>query len=166
MIRRLGSDYAGQRQAVSVLSGDSVSLLSCFFYMVLQMAVAVWNRCPSHMTTGEYSMYLEDKPRDIPAHLQPDFPVDHSRLPHLIFEREQRERALRICPSLTLDALCLTAEIKHADQFWRQVLLSKLDALFFLERQKDYVEDDDHKKRVEQLNDAKRAAGYPVHSAR
>ena len=81
----------------------------------------------------QYSMFLEDRPHDIPTCRQRTFPPDHSRRDVYIYERAQLDRANGDC-SRELDVMCLLAELKRADQFWRPVLVSKLDALFFDER--------------------------------
>jgi len=94
------------------------------------MSNAVWNP-PAGRTVLEHIDHMLDKPVEIPAHRQPDFPVDHSRLPHLEYEREQLKRARTHSEHLELPALCIISQMKRADQFWRQVLASRLDALFF-----------------------------------
>ena len=129
------------------------------------MPIPTYERCPAHLTEPEYGMFLEDKPRDIPTYRQPTFPPDHSRREWIEYEREQLAKANNQ-PHLRLDVLCLVAAMKHADLFWRDVLASKIDALFFTERERDYEQDTDHQRRCKQLDAAKRAAGYPVHSAR
>ena len=120
------------------------------------------SRIPPNMGPHEYLMHL-DEPRERPRR-QPDFPPDHSRREWLLFEREQLKRADNQ-PHLRLQVLCYVSEMKRADQFWRQVLVSKIDTLFFTERELDYDRDDDHENNCRQLADARRAAGYPVHSA-
>jgi len=122
------------------------------------------SRIPANIGVHEYTLQLIDSERDIPAVHQPDFPPDHSRRDWLEFENEQLARADNQ-PHLRLPVLCHVSEMKRADQFWRQILASKIDALFFTEGDRDYDEAADHRRRCEQLNDAKRAAGYPVHSA-
>jgi hypothetical protein len=116
------------------------------------------------MTPGEYLMHL-DEPRERPRQ-QPDFPPDHSRREWVEFEREQLTRARTHSRHLELPALCILAQMKRADQFWRRILASKLDALFFFyEKELDYDRDDDHENNCRQLADARRAAGYDVHPA-
>jgi hypothetical protein len=122
------------------------------------------SRCPPNIGVHEYTLSIIDREREIPAIHQPEFPVDHSRREWLEFENEQLARADNQ-PHLRLPVLCYVSEMKRADQFWRQVLVSKIDTLFFTERELDYDQDDDHRQRCRQLADAKRAAGYPVHSA-
>ena len=121
------------------------------------------SRIPPNLGVHEYLMHL-DEPRQRPGPSDRVYPVDHSRREWIEFEREQLKRADNQ-PHLRLPVLCYVSEMKRADQFWRQILASKIDALFFTEGDRDYDEDDDHRRRCEQLNDAKRAAGYPVHSA-
>jgi hypothetical protein len=115
------------------------------------------------MGVHEYLMTF-DEPRQRPEPHKKS-PEDHTRRDWILYEREQLAKADNQ-PHLRTDVLCYTAEMKHANEFWRQILVSKIDALFFTERPKDYDENDDHKKRVEQLNAAKRDAGYPVYPTR
>jgi len=114
------------------------------------------SRIPSNIGEHEYLLAL-DEPRERPAY-QREYPEDHSRRDWILFERSQLARA-DSQPHLRLDVLCLVAQMKHADQFWRRVLASKIDALFFMEKERDYAEDNDHRERCRQLADAKRAAG-------
>ena len=131
------------------------------------MSNALERSCPANMTPGEWAMDLEDRAVEIPTYRQPVFAEDHSRLTHLALEDAQRQRARIHAPHLELDALCLTAQLKHADAFWRHVLTTKLDSLFSIyEKALDYDRTDDHKNKCKQLANAKLAAGYDVHAAR
>ena len=56
------------------------------------MSNAVWNPPPGR-TVLEHIDHMLDKPIEIPAHRQPDFPVDHSRLDWLRYEQGQQRRA-------------------------------------------------------------------------
>jgi len=121
------------------------------------------SRIPSNIGEHQHLMNLTE-PRERPTP-QREYSADHSRRDWILFERSQLARADRQ-PHLRLDVLCYVSQMKHANLFWRDVLASKIDALFFLERDRDYEQDNDHRNRCKQLADARIAAGYDhVHSA-
>jgi len=136
------------------------------------MPSAIWESCPPNKSTSEYIGDLMDRRYEREQDCQFALPVtvgvvDHTRLDHIKLEATQRQRARRNAPHLELDALCLTAQLKHADAFWRHVLTEKLNSLFSLyEKARDYDRTDDHENKCRQLTEAKRKAGYHVHSAR
>ncbi|MCP4510556.1 MAG: hypothetical protein GY826_29620, partial [Fuerstiella sp.] len=88
------------------------------------------SRIPPNMGVHEYLMHL-DEPRQRPGPSDRVYPPDHSRREWIEFEREQLKRARTHSSHLELPTLCILVQLKRADQFWRQVLMSRLDALFF-----------------------------------
>jgi len=59
------------------------------------MAVETYEQIPVGKSRGEHAMELQDRPRRVPAHRQPNFPVDHSRRDWIMYEREVLARCKR-----------------------------------------------------------------------
>ena len=108
------------------------------------MSVPTYERCPPGWSNMQYSMFLEDRCRDIPAVTQPSFPEDHSRREWLAFERDCLRGMRALTPEAATDVyVAMVAAKRHPELLpgvesalrlqMRVACVSRDDVLCFLE---------------------------------